>query len=106
MELKLRKAYENATTTFENGRQQTRSITEVRYDIMEGENPVGEAYARPGQLIVAAIEIRSIFEKADAKVKKDVAAVAVLASELARHRTDPDELARAIVKYIKQEETL
>lgn len=59
-----------------------------------------------GALIVAAIEIRSIFEKADAKVKKDVAAVAVLAGELARHRTDPDELARAIVKYIKQEETL
>ena len=59
-----------------------------------------------GALIVAAIEIRSIFEKADAKVKKDVVAVAVLAGELARHRTDPDELARAIVKYIKQEESL
>lgn len=59
MELKLRKAYENATTTFENGRQQTRSITEVRYDIMEGENPVGEAYARPGQLVVSVYNLQS-----------------------------------------------
>lgn len=59
MELKLRKAYENATTTFENGRQQTRSITEVRYDIMDGENPVGEAYARPGQLVVSVYNLQS-----------------------------------------------
>lgn len=53
MELKLRKSYENATTTFANGQEQERTLTEVRYDIMEGETPVGEAYARPGQLTVS-----------------------------------------------------
>lgn len=54
-----------------------------------------------GAMIVAAIEIRSIFEKTEEKMKRDVTKVALLAREIARYRTDPEEVAKAISKYMK-----
>lgn len=63
-----------------------------------------------GAIVVAAIEIKSIREKAEEKVKKQMNDVALLALEIARHKTDPTEIAAAVVEYmnkdvIKKQET-
>ncbi|MDD3038250.1 hypothetical protein [Bacteroides sp.] len=53
-----------------------------------------------GAMVVAAIEVRSIFEKAEDKAKKQISDVAVLAAEIAKHRTSPTEIAQAIAEYM------
>lgn len=53
---------------------------------------------------VAAIEVKSIMEPADKKEAKEMEAVLALAKEIAKHRQEPDELAKAIVDYINNQE--
>ena len=53
-----------------------------------------------GAVCVAAIEIKSIMESADAKQKKQVNDVMELAKAIAANRTKPEEIAEAIVKYM------
>lgn len=53
-----------------------------------------------GVFFVGAIEVKSILEPASEKEKKEMRQVAHLASEIARHRTDPDEIAQAVVQYL------
>ena len=55
-----------------------------------------------GAIVVAAIEIRSIREKAEDKVKKQMNDVASLAIEIAKHKADPAEIAEAVVNYMNQ----
>lgn len=55
-----------------------------------------------GAMVVATIEVRSIFEKAEDKVKKQVNDVASLAAEIAKHKTDPAEIAAAVVEYMNR----
>lgn len=53
-------------------------------------------------LFVAAIEIKSIYEPADAKESREMKEVAELAQAIAGHRTEPEEIAKAIAKYLNQ----
>lgn len=53
-----------------------------------------------GAIGIGLVEIKSIFEKAEDKVKFEYQQVGILASELAKSKADPAEIARAIVDYI------
>ena len=53
-------------------------------------------------LFIAAIEIKSIYEPADAKERKDMKEVAELAKAIAEHRTDPEEIAAAVANYLNK----
>lgn len=57
-----------------------------------------------GAFGVAAIEVKSIYEKAEDKEKRDMRHVTVLAGEIAKNRTDPKELAKAIVDFLHADE--
>ncbi|MDR0939900.1 MAG: phage holin family protein [Mediterranea sp.] len=57
-----------------------------------------------GALGVAAIEIKSIFEKAGDKVRHEVEQVATLAAEIAKNKADPEEIARAVVAFINKDQ--
>lgn len=51
---------------------------------------------------VAVVEIKSIYEPADAKEGREMKEVAELAKAIAAHKSDPEELAEAIAKYLKK----
>ena len=51
-------------------------------------------------LFVAAIEIKSIVEPADAKEWQDMREVTQLAQAIASHKDDPKEIAEAIKEYL------
>ncbi len=53
-----------------------------------------------GALGVAAIEVKSIYEKADEKERRELKQVATLAAEIAKNKADPEEVAKAIMQYI------
>ena len=54
-------------------------------------------------IFVAAIEIKSIIEPADAKERKEMAEVTELAKAIAEHKSDPKEIAEAIAAYLQTE---
>ena len=53
-------------------------------------------------LFVAAIEVKSIFEPADVKERKQMKEVADLAKAIAEHKSDPAEIAEAIAEYLSK----
>ena len=53
-----------------------------------------------GALIIAAIEVKSIYEPADAKETKEMRQIAEFAQAVASHRTDPEEIAKAVAAYL------
>lgn len=55
-----------------------------------------------GALGMSLVEIKSIYEKADEKVKEDYKGVASLAAEIAKHKADPTEIAAAVVEYMNK----
>lgn len=55
-----------------------------------------------GSFGVGAIEVKSIFEKAEDKAKKDVSDVAVLVSEIMKSKIDPAEIAKTVVGYMNK----
>lgn len=55
-----------------------------------------------GAFGVAAIEVKSIYEKAEEKEKREMKHVALLAGEIARHKASPEEIASAVVEYLKE----
>ncbi len=55
-----------------------------------------------GAFGVAAIEVKSIYEKPDEKERKEMKQVAALATEIAKHKADPAEIAQAVVKYMNK----
>ena len=55
-------------------------------------------------LFVAAIEIKSIYEPADAKEAREMREVTELAKAIAIHRNDPKEIAKAVAEYLKPKE--
>lgn len=57
-----------------------------------------------GVLFVAAIEIKSIYESNDVKTKRNLRSVAMLGAEIAKHATDPEEIAQAVVKYLNEQQ--
>lgn len=54
-------------------------------------------------IFVAAIEIKSIIEPADAKERKEMAQVTELAKAIAEHKSDPKEIAEAIAAYLQND---
>lgn len=57
-----------------------------------------------GALGISLVELKSIYEKADEKVKGDYKDVAMLAAEIAKHKAEPAEIAQAVVEYMNKEE--
>ena len=56
-------------------------------------------------VFVAAIEIKSIIEPADAKESRELKEVTELAKAIASHKNDPKEIAEAIASYLQNNET-
>lgn len=54
-------------------------------------------------VFVAAIEIKSIIEPADAKESREMKEVTELAKAIAEHKSDPKEIAEAIAAYLQNE---
>ena len=54
-------------------------------------------------VFVAAIEIKSIIEPADAKESRELKEVTALAKAIAEHKSDPKEIAEAIAAYLQNE---
>lgn len=54
-------------------------------------------------VFVAAIEIKSIIEPADAKESRELKEVTELAKAIAEHKSDPKEIAEAIAAYLQNE---
>lgn len=52
---------------------------------------------------IGLIEIKSIFEKAEDKVKFEYQQIGTLATEIAKSNADPAEIAKAVVDYINKE---
>ena len=66
-----------------------------------------DAYTFPlftliGVLFVAAVEIKSIYEPADVKESRELKEVTELAKAIAAHKSDPEEIAEAIAKYLNK----
>lgn len=55
-------------------------------------------------LFVAAVEIKSIYEPADAKEKQELKDVQALAVAIASHKDDVKEIAEAIAEYLKKKD--
>ncbi len=54
-------------------------------------------------MFVAAIEIKSIMEPADAKESRELKEVTELAKAITEHRSDPTELAKTIADYLNNQ---
>jgi hypothetical protein len=66
-----------------------------------------DAYTFPlftliGILFVAAVEIKSIYEPTDVKESRELKEVTELAKAIAAHKSDPEEIAEAIAKYLNK----
>ena len=53
-----------------------------------------------GAIAIGCIEIKSIYEPADAKESKEMRQIAELSENIASHRSDPSEIAKAIIAYL------
>lgn len=53
-----------------------------------------------GAIFVGAIEVKSIMEPANEKERRDMKQVASLAAEIAKNKTEPEEIAKAIADYL------
>lgn len=56
-----------------------------------------------GALGISLVELKSIYEKADEKVKSDYKDVALLAAEIVKHKTNPTEIIEALDEYLKKD---
>ena len=54
-----------------------------------------------GAFGISLVELKSIYEKAEEKVKGDYKDVALLAAEIAKHKTEPAEIIAALGEYLK-----
>lgn len=57
-----------------------------------------------GALGISLVELKSIYEKADEKVKGDYQDVALLVAEIAKHKADPSEVAAAVIEYLNNKD--
>ena len=53
-----------------------------------------------GAIVIGAIEIKSIYEPADAKESKEMRQIAEFAQAVAVHKSDPAEIAKAVISYM------
>lgn len=64
--------------------------------------PIFPAVTLLGALGISLVELKSIYEKADEKVKGDYKDVAALAAEIAKHKAEPAEIAATVVDYMNK----
>ena len=64
--------------------------------------PVFPAVTLLGAMGVAAIEVKSIYEKAEDKEKRELRQVTMLAAEIAKHRTNPDEIVEKLADFLNK----
>lgn len=57
-----------------------------------------------GSIGVGAIETKSIMEPADKKEQQELKEIGVLAKAIAEKRSNPEEIAKAIIEYLKSED--
>lgn len=57
-----------------------------------------------GSIGVGAIETKSIMEPADKKEQQELKEIGVLAKAIADNRSNPEEIAKAIIEYLKSED--
>lgn len=55
-----------------------------------------------GAVGIGLIEIRSIYEKAEDKVKNDYAQLAILIGKLMQNKDKPEEIAETVMQYLKE----
>lgn len=55
-----------------------------------------------GTLFVGLIETKSIMEPADMKEKREASDIMALAAAIARHKTEPEEIAAAVARYLTE----
>lgn len=55
-----------------------------------------------GAIGMSLVEIRSIYEKSDEKVKEDYKGLATLVAEIAKHKSDPAEMVEAFEEYMNE----
>ena len=53
-----------------------------------------------GAIVIGCIEIKSIYEPADAKESKEMRQIAEFAQAVAVHKSDPAEIAKAVIAYM------
>ena len=53
-----------------------------------------------GAIAIGCIEIKSIYEPADAKESKEMRQIAEFAQAVAAHKSDPQEIAKAVIAYL------
>lgn len=54
-----------------------------------------------GAIGIGIIEIKSIYEKAEDKVKSEYQEVAILAAHIAKNRDNPEDIAKVVMDYIQ-----
>ena len=57
-----------------------------------------------GSIGVGAIETKSIMEPADKKEQQELKEIGVLAKAIVENRSNPEEIAKAIIEYLKSED--
>lgn len=55
-----------------------------------------------GAIGIGCIEIKSIYEKADEKIKNEYQQVAMMATEIVKAKTSPEEIAKAVAEYMNK----
>lgn len=55
-----------------------------------------------GAIFIGIIEVKSIYESADEKVKKQARDVACMAVEIAKNKTNPEEITKAVADYFNE----
>lgn len=53
-----------------------------------------------GAIVIGCIEIKSIYEPADAKESKEMRQIAEFAHAVTVHKSDPQEIAKAVIAYL------
>lgn len=64
--------------------------------------PVFPIVTLVGAIGMGCIEIKSIYEKAEDKVKVDYQQVGILVSRIMQNKTEPEEVARAVIEYMNE----
>lgn len=55
-----------------------------------------------GAVVIGLIEIKSIFEKAEDKEKRDMRSAVELGAQIAKNINNPSEIAQEVAKYLKE----
>lgn len=56
-----------------------------------------------GALGIGFIEIKSIYEKAEDKIKNEYQEAGILVAKLVQNKTDPEEIAKVVVEYMNKD---